>query len=381
MIMSRSAYSKLCLGGAVLLNLLVTVQSFHTPVLFSGRRAARSGVSMTPKMTASTSSESLVELAGGLKVSPLGIGAWSWGDRVFWGYDDSQEGAAQEAFNAAVKSGINLFDTAEVYGIGTAWGHSESLCGKFAREYPDKDQEILVATKFAPIPNRFFEPRKAVGQALRDSLERLGTDRCDLYQLHWPGFFVDAGFWDGLADAYDAGLVRSVGVSNYSEKRLRSVHKALAERGVPLACNQVQYSLLHRTPEENGVKAACDELGVKILAYSPLAQGALTGKYSASNLPSGPRANIFKDRVTEVEPLLAALKEIGEANGDKTAGQVALNWVMCKGAIPIPGARSEKQALDNAGAMGWRMSDEEVARLDDASRTFAKFPGMPLADM
>lgn len=136
---------------------------------------------------------------------------------------------------------------------------------------------------------------------------------------------------------------------------------------------------------------------------------------SAENLPAGPRANIFKDRVTEIEPLLAALNDIGAANGGKTSGQVALNWVMCKGAIPIPGARSEKQALDNAGAMGWRMSDEEVtvwlslhfslfrelgncevlraedrvwgvdwvqvARLDDTSKPFAKFPGMPLAEM
>jgi aryl-alcohol dehydrogenase-like predicted oxidoreductase len=174
--------------------------------------------------------------------------------------------------------GVSCF---QVYGAAadpSSWGYSEVLCGRFAREYKGSSpNEVLVATKFAPLPHRFLDGRKAVSKALRGSLERLGTDSADLYQLHWPGFFADADFWDGLADAYDSGLVRAVGVSNYSEKRLREVHKALAARGVPLATNQVQYSLLHRTPEK-GVLQACDELGVKILAYSPLAQGCLTGR-------------------------------------------------------------------------------------------------------
>jgi len=226
-----------------------------------------------------------------------------------------------------------------------------------------------------------MQPREAVGKALRGSLERLGTDRCDLYQLHWPGFFADAAFWDGLADVYHAGLVRSVGVSNYSAKRLRSAHKALADRGVPLATNQIQYSLLLRTPEENGVKAACDELGVKILAYSPLAQGLLTGKYNENSLPEGPRANILKERVTEVEPLIAEMRLMGEANGGKSVAQVALNWCICKGSIPIPGARNAQQAEINAGAMGWRLSEEEVAKLDRLSAQYSKMPSMPLAEM
>lgn len=115
---------------------------------------------------------------------------------------------------------MNLFDTAEVYGAGldpNSWGYSEVLCGRFARQYQGTSQdEVLVATKFAPLPHRFFDGRKSVSKALRASLERLGTDRVDLYQLHWPGFFADAAFWDGLADTYEAGLVRAVGVSNYS---------------------------------------------------------------------------------------------------------------------------------------------------------------------
>ena len=245
-------------------------------------------------------------------------------------------------------------------------------------------QELIVATKFAPLPNRFLDGRKAVARALRASLERLGTDRCDLYQLHWPGFFSDRQFWDGLADAYDAGLVRSVGVSNYSAKRLRAVHKLLKERDIPLATNQIQYSLLHRTPEMNGVKEACDELGVKILAYSPLAQGCLTGRYSSSNLPSGPRGRIFEQRMDKVDPLLSALKRIGEQEG-KTCSQVALNWLICKDVIPIPGARNEKQAEENCGALGWRLSVDNLEELDQVSKSFVdssvEFPGMPLAQM
>ena len=111
-------------------------------------------------------------------------------------------------------------DFMQVYGASadpTSWGLSETLCGRFARQYEGPSQnEVMVATKFAPLPHRFLDGRKAVSKALRASLQRLGTDKADLYQLHWPGFFADAAFWDGLADAYDAGLVRTVGVSNYS---------------------------------------------------------------------------------------------------------------------------------------------------------------------
>lgn len=238
---------------------------------------------------------------GGLEISAMGVGAWAWGDKAYWGYDSSQEIAAKEAFSKSIERGLNFFDTAEVYGVGVEWGHSETLCGRFARDLQASTAaaapEVIIATKFAPIPLR--TSRESVLKALRQSLERIGTDRCDLYQLHWPSFFFDAQYWDGLADAYDAGLVRAVGVSNYSAKRLAAVHRVLAARGIPLASNQVQqqphsciagfvqltvhiqvqYSLVHRTPEHNGVRKACEDLGVKLLAYSPLGQGLLTGSY------------------------------------------------------------------------------------------------------
>lgn len=318
---------------------------------------------------------------GGLEISAMGVGAWAWGDKAYWGYDSSQEIAAKEAFSKSIERGLNFFDTAEVYGVGVEWGHSETLCGRFARDLQASTAaaapEVIIATKFAPIPLR--TSRESVLKALRQSLERIGTDRCDLYQLHWPSFFFDAQYWDGLADAYDAGLVRAVGVSNYSAKRLAAVHRVLAARGIPLASNQVQYSLVHRTPEHNGVRKACEDLGVKLLAYSPLGQGLLTGSYSKDRLPTGPRGLTFRDRFKQTSELVSEMRRIADAAG-KTPAQVAINWCMCKGAVPIPGARNAQQAVDNAGALGWRLEPHEVAALDAASALVPSSPGMPLAD-
>jgi len=333
---------------------------------------------MPPRMAA----DDKITLAGGLEVSKVGIGAWSWGDSLFWGYDKNMEEDAYLAYKTTREAGINLIDTAEVYGgVGNDWGLSEKLCGKFDKRYQDeeKGEGAVIASKFAVIPPRFT--RDAVVSAVKKSNERLGVSCMDLYQLHWPGFIIDAALWDGLADAADMGLVKSVGVSNYSAKRLREAHKALAARGVPLATNQVQYSLLHRNIERNGVKEACEDLGVNILAYSPLAQGLLTGRYSSTNLPKGPRANIMKGRFSELDPLLVGLKEVGEAHGEKSRSQVALNWLIAKGTIPIPGARNAAQAGENAGAMGWELSGEEVEKLDALSLKLEPFPGMPLAAM
>jgi aryl-alcohol dehydrogenase-like predicted oxidoreductase len=158
-----------------------------------------------------------------------------------------------------------------------------------------------------------------------------------------------------------------VGVSNYSEREMRAIHAALARRGIPLASNQIEYSLLRTDPERKGLLRACAELGVIVLAYSPLGQGRLTGKYSAQNPPPGKR-NFSAYPMEEIEPLVAALREIGARHGGKTPAQVALNWLMCKGTIPIPGAKNGAQAEQNAGALGWRLTADEVAQLDGLAK-------------
>jgi aryl-alcohol dehydrogenase-like predicted oxidoreductase len=138
---------------------------------------------------------------------------------------------------------------------------------------------------------------------------------------------------------------------------------ALQGHGMRLATNQIEFSLLRRVPETGGLLATCEELGVVPLAYSPIGQGRLTGKYSASNPPPGKR-NFSNHPMEVVDGVVAELRRIGEKYGGKLPSQVALNWVMAKGAVPIPGAKNAKQAEENAGALGWSMDDDDLARLD-----------------
>jgi aryl-alcohol dehydrogenase-like predicted oxidoreductase len=290
----------------------------------------------------------------------MGLGAWSWGDRFFWqyrhGYTDEDIAAA---FNTCLAAGVNLVDTAETYGSG----RSEYLLGQCVK---NNGQPVLVATKFFPMPWRIT--KKAVVRALRGSLERLGLERLDLYQLHWPSPVVsNETYVEGLALAIQTGLTRAVGVSNYDLKQMLQAHNVLSRHGIPLASNQVEYNLLDRRVERNGVLDRCKELGVRMIAYSPLAMGLLTGKYSLQTPPPGVRGRKYAWILKDLPALIALLTEIGSLHGGKTPAQVALNWVICKGALPIPGAKTAKQAEQNVGALGWRLTPEEIQALESAS--------------
>jgi aryl-alcohol dehydrogenase-like predicted oxidoreductase len=139
--------------------------------------------------------------------------------------------------------------------------------------------------------------------------------------------------------------------------------KELRARGMQLATNQVEFSLLRRSPETSGLLAACAELGVLPIAYSPIGQGRLTGKYSESRPPPGKR-NQSNHPMAIVDGVVAELRRIGDKYGGKTPSQVALNWIIAKGAVPIPGAKNRHQAEENAGALGWHIDDDDLARLD-----------------
>jgi aryl-alcohol dehydrogenase-like predicted oxidoreductase len=308
-----------------------------------------------------------ITLAGGVAVSPMGLGTWAWGDTSTWGmngYDSSYNlDTIRGAYTTTVAAGITLLDTAEMYGDG----ESERIIGRLLAEDATHRSRIVVATKFMPFPWRFFV-HSALMSSLRASLDRLQLPAVDLYQIHGPISLRSHGVMaDALAAAHQAGLVKTVGVSNYSEREMRALHRELGRRGIPLATNQVEYSLLRRFPENNGLLAACRELGVTLLAYSPLAMGRLTGKYSAGNPPPGQRR--FSDfPMHEVDPIIAELRRIGARYGERSPAQVALNWLMCKGAIPIPGAKNSDQAAHNAGALGWTLSADDVAALDRVSK-------------
>jgi aryl-alcohol dehydrogenase-like predicted oxidoreductase len=296
----------------------------------------------------------------GIETSAVGIGAWSWGDKWVWNYGKGYtENDVREAYSATIASGIDLIDTAEMYGQG----ESERLLGGFLRVGGARP---VVATKFAPLPWRLSRSRLIA--ALRRSLQRLGLGQVDLYQVHFPLPLLSVVTWaEGLADAVEQGLTRAVGVSNYSADQMRRAHEVLAKRGIPLASNQVEYSLLARNPERNGVLEACRDLGISLIAYSPLGMGMLTGKYVQGNAPAGMRGRRYGKHLAEIQTLNGLLKEIGQAHGGKTPGQVAINWTMSKGALPIPGAKNARQAAENAGAMGWRLAADEVGALDAAS--------------
>ena len=301
-----------------------------------------------------------------VSVPPLGVGTWAWGDRSTWGmggYDtDLTRDSITAAWATSLDAGVTFFDTAEVYG----GGESERIIGRLLADDPGRAASAVVATKFMPSPWK-LDVRSALMKSLRASLSRLGLPAVDLYQIHGPiSLRSHAALAEALATAHAAGLVKAVGVSNYSAKETASMASALAAHGLKLATNQIEFSLLRRAPETNGLLATCAELGVVPLAYSPIGQGRLTGKYTASNPPPGKRT--FSNHPMEVvDGVVAELRRIGDAYGGKLPSQVALNWVMAKGAIPIPGAKNAHQAAENAGALGWSIGRDDLDRLDRAA--------------
>ena len=300
----------------------------------------------------------------GIEVTSMGFGTWAWGDSLFWGYGkDYGESDLRLAFQAAIDRGITFLDTAEVYGLGK----SEKLLGKFIKETSASTQ---IATKYMPLPWRFRQ--KDVAAAVTASLQRLKLPSIDLYQVHFPApsFLNQTGLMNALADEVEQGRIKAVGVSNYNAAQLRKAHQLLARRGVTLAVNQMRYSLITREIETNGVLATARELGVTILAYSPLAQGLLTGKYTVANPPTGARSldrRFQAAGLQKLQPVLNQLDRLGEKYS-KTPAQVALNWLICQpGVIPIPGIKTAAQVEQNAGALGWELSAAELLELAQIS--------------
>merc|ERR1712176_1691029 len=320
-------------------------------------------------------------------VAPIGIGAWSWGDQLYWGdgWSGENEAKARGAFQTyADLCGEDAWiDTAEVYG-GFAGGESEKILGRFMRDSMSVNEQTgkpvsrpKVATKFAALPWRLT--KDSVVDACRASLSRCKTESCELYQLHWPGLWGNEEYLEGLNEVVKQGLVKAVGVSNYNEKRLQKGFDQLKELGVPLASNQVHYNLLYRLPEQNGVLEKCRELGITLVAYSPLAQGILSGKYSESNIPSGARGRIYNESfLRKARPLLDLMKTIGDDHGGKTRSQVALNWLLTNpDVVVIPGAKNKEQVEDLMGALGWELDEGEVTELRKAAKVVPPVQGFP----
>lgn len=304
-----------------------------------------------------------------LRVPRIGVGAMVWGDpkglarlhpaqTAYGGAHGIEE--ERRAVDLSIEAGVNLFDTAAMYSGGAA----ERRLGELTR-----GKDVIIATKY---PSGFSFKVEDFPKELEMTLSRLGRDSVDLYQHHYPNARLSISrLMDFVADAVEAGKIIAVGVSNYSAAQMREAHAALAKRGIPLASNQVEYSLLNRKPEVNDVLDACRELGITLIAYSPLAGGRLTGKYSAQNRPSGffrrilPQYN--RKSLQAIQPIVGLLKSIGEKYG-KTPSQVALRWLIENPLVlPIPGAKNGKQAIDNAQALTFSLTADEVESLSQAT--------------
>jgi aryl-alcohol dehydrogenase-like predicted oxidoreductase len=276
----------------------------------------------------------------GIKVSPLGIGTNRW-------EKGTNDEAVYEMYRSLVDAGVNFFDSAEIY----TSGRSESLLGECLHR---DGRRVVVATKFMPSPQR--ESSKHFLQALDASLDRLGITTVDLYYIHFPSPLLSVDkLMDFMSKAFEAGKIRSVGVSNFSAEEMWTAFARLEHFHIPLAANEVHYNLLHRQPEEDGVLDACRELGVALVAYRPLERGQLISS-----------SNGGKD--SKEENLLKILNMISQ-DREKTVSQVVLNWLLRKDrlVIPIPGATNVLHALENVDALSWELSREEFAAIDQAS--------------
>jgi len=316
-----------------------------------------------------------VEL-GTLSVSPMGLGTLNLPlDKIV---DDE----TTSVMRVAKECGVNLVDTAEAYGLGKSESLLQSACQCAGLSIgTDNDPNVIAAaTKFAPVPWR--TESQTVVEACKASASRLGVEQIPLYQIHWPDLIQplkafgrenrkDELYWEGIAECYNSGLVANVGVSNYGPDTILRAQEALSKKGVTIASNQINFSLMRYRSSEKTLQV-CEDLGIKVLSYFPLANGLLAGKYSVDTPPSFPKSLTMKKYYEDAEPVLVIMRRIAAEKG-KTVAQVAINWVMCKNVIPIPGARSATMAKDNFRAMGWALSEDEIAELEFAAAAVGEF--------
>jgi aryl-alcohol dehydrogenase-like predicted oxidoreductase len=305
----------------------------------------------------------------GIGITPIGLGTWQFsegkgGARGSWGVVPPEEADAIVA--AALHGGINWFDSAELYGFG----RSERSLARALQQAGIAAGEVVIATKWNPL----FRTARSIGQTIRRRQECLKPFGVDLHQVHFPASFssVEAEM-NAMADLIEKGVIRAVGVSNYSARQMCRAHRALERRGHRLASNQVKYSALDRRIESNGVLAAARDLGITIIAYSPLEMGLLSGKFhkDPERLQSLPFARRIRLRriFDRSRPLVRTLESIAAAHG-ASASQVALNWIVNfhgETVVAIPGATKLHHAGESAGALDFTLSADEKAQIDRAS--------------
>ncbi len=293
-----------------------------------------------------------------LKVSKICLGTWQWGSREWgWGKGYDKDDAVR-ALNRALDLGVNFVDTAEIYGRGA----SEKILGEAVK---GRRSEVVIATKVAPWHLRY----ESVLKAAERSLTRLGVSEIDLYQVHFPNPVVPIrSTIRAMEKLVRDGKVRHIGVSNFGVKRLKEAQEAA--QSSEIVSDQVKYSLIERKVVDDLLPYS-KENNISILAYSSLAQGVLAERSASSSIQM---MNILfsPENLKRLEPLLQTMRSVASERG-KTVTQVALNWLLKDdNVIPIAGVKREQHVEDNAGAVGWKLTREEIGRIDDVFSQFRK---------
>lgn len=310
----------------------------------------------------------------GLMVTPIGLGTWQFSKRnnlagKIW--PELDDDLIHQVVQLSLDGGINWFDTAEIYGNGAseiALSKALAACGK-------KPGEVIIATKWWPLMRTASNITKTIGKRL----EVLNPFPIDLYQVHQPfSFSGEVKEMKAMAQLVKEGKIKYVGVSNFNAKKMRNAWNTLNKLGLPLLSNQVQYSLLNRKIESNGILETAKELGISIIAWSPLAQGLVTGKFHDNpellkNVGMRKYSPLFKPGgIEKSRPLIGVIKKLA-LKYNVTTSQVALNWLINFHGdmiVAIPGATKENHARENTGAMSFTLSADDLSMLDKESIMF-----------
>lgn len=293
------------------------------------------------------------------RIPKIALGAWSWGagaaggDQVFGNHLFEKE--LKPVFDKAMELGLNLWDTAAVYGEGT----SERILGNFMKNVNRED--VIISTKFTP--QIAGNSPTAMQEMLDGSKERLHTDMIDVYWIHNP---MDVERWTPeLIPIAKSGQIKRIGVSNHNLSEIKRANEILAKEGLKISAVQNHYSLLHRSSEKAGILDYCKQNEIDFYAYMVLEQGALTGRYTEANpFPEGTgRGDSYNPHLKELTALIDELKNVGK-RANASSAQVATAWAIAKGTLPIIGVTKVSQVEEAAIAAQIILTEEEIARLE-----------------
>ncbi len=309
-----------------------------------------------------------------MKITPVGLGCWQFSKQKnmagkFW--PTLEDDLIDKVVSLSLEGGINWFDTAELYGNGA----SERELSRALQAAGKKPGDVLIATKWWPM----FRFASNIAKTIDQRIKALRPYPIDLYQVHQPwGFSNERSEMAAMAEMLVKKLIKNIGVSNFSAKQMKNAWETLDKKGIPLASNQVRYNLLDRKIESNGIMETAKKLGISIIAYSPLAQGLVTGKFHDNpellkNIGFRKYNSQFKpDGLEKSRPIVMVVKELA-LKYNVTPSQIALNWLVNyhgNTVFAIPGATKEIHVKENTGAMSFRLSDEDMVRLDKESAIF-----------